>query len=247
MKWYKHLSDSLNDPDISEIMDKFGSDGYVAFFGILEIMTRNFNQNDGESYTISVKYLRKSLRVSEQKLRNILTFPKFFKRISSEFSNGSVTLKCPKLLDMLETYDRQAKYREQAKLRNDYVTVTKKLHTEEEVEEEGEEEVDSKEYKERVKWFTEIWERYPNKDGKKAAERHFMASVLTQQDFTDINTALDNYLASEKVAEGFIKNGSTWFNNWKDWVNFAGIVKKQDSRLVHNLQAGQKFIERGEK
>ena len=114
------------------------------------------------------------------------------------------------------------------------------------------EDVNNKEKKEDCKgerkgWFNDIWGRYPNKDGKKMAEKHFLASVLTQQDWEDINTALDNYLKSEKVAKGYIKNGSTWFNNWRDWINFTGIANKQDSRLVHNLEAGRKFLERGEK
>jgi hypothetical protein len=66
--------------------------------------------------------------------------------------------------------------------------------------------------------FDTIWSKYPNKDGRKAAERHFISSVKTEQDYKDIQTALNNYLASETVAKGFIKNGSTWFNNWRDWV-----------------------------
>ena len=67
--------------------------------------------------------------------------------------------------------------------------------------------------------FKSIWSRYPNKDGRKEAERHFNASVKTEQDFRDISTAIENYLASKRVADGFIKNGCTWFNNWRDWVS----------------------------
>jgi len=70
--------------------------------------------------------------------------------------------------------------------------------------------------------FEDIWAKYPNKDGKKAAQKHFEAGVVTDQDWLDINKALTNYLQSKKVLEGYIKNGSTWFNNWRDWVNFTG-------------------------
>ena len=66
--------------------------------------------------------------------------------------------------------------------------------------------------------FENVWVRYPNKDGRKAAHKYFMASVKTQKDFDDITRALTNYLASERVKKGFVKNGSTWFNNWRDWV-----------------------------
>jgi len=68
--------------------------------------------------------------------------------------------------------------------------------------------------------FEKIWSKYPNKDGKKAAERHFKASVKTEKDWQDINQALQNYLASERVQKGYVKNGSTWFNNWRDWVDY---------------------------
>lgn len=66
--------------------------------------------------------------------------------------------------------------------------------------------------------FKILWDKYPNKDGRKSAERSFNASILTEQDYKDIGVALDNYLKSEPVAKGFIKNGSTWFNNWRDWI-----------------------------
>lgn len=75
-----------------------------------------------------------------------------------------------------------------------------------------------KEYSAR---FNEVWSKYPNKLGRKQAERHYQASVKTFEDFTLINTALANYLASERVARGFVQNGSTWFNNWRDWIEYT--------------------------
>jgi hypothetical protein len=69
------------------------------------------------------------------------------------------------------------------------------------------------------KWFLEIVSLYPNKDGSKEALRHFKASVKTEKDFADIKQALQNYLKSERVAKGFIKNCSTWFNNWRDYID----------------------------
>lgn len=79
--------------------------------------------------------------------------------------------------------------------------------------------------------FESIWKRYPNKDGKKEAEKHFKASVKTEEDLTAINKALDNYLRSEKVKKGFIKNGSTWFNNWQDWIDIETPQSKTERRL----------------
>jgi hypothetical protein len=63
--------------------------------------------------------------------------------------------------------------------------------------------------------FEEVYKRYPNKKGKKAALAHFNASVKTEQDWLNINKALDNYLKSETVKKGFVRNASTWFNDWE--------------------------------
>lgn len=68
--------------------------------------------------------------------------------------------------------------------------------------------------------FEILWFIYPKKLGKKEAERHFYASVKTDQDFTEIKTALNNFKSS-RVAKGdpqFIPHGATFFNNWRDWV-----------------------------
>jgi len=78
--------------------------------------------------------------------------------------------------------------------------------------------------------FNRVWLRYPNKDGKKKALKSFISSVKSEVDWRRINKALDNYLSCRKVREGYIKNGSTWFNNWEDWEDFVNpIGDKQTS------------------
>ncbi len=70
--------------------------------------------------------------------------------------------------------------------------------------------------------FSTIWDKYPNKDGKKSAERHFLATVKTKKDFADITKALDNYKKHLDCNDWKKpKNGSTWFNNWKDWTDWV--------------------------
>jgi hypothetical protein len=82
----------------------------------------------------------------------------------------------------------------------------------------------------REKWFDEVWQKYPNKDGKKHAKRHFFNSVKTQDDYARITRALENYIGSERVRGGFIKNGSTWFNDWEGWVDYSEEGKRVTSR-----------------
>ncbi len=80
--------------------------------------------------------------------------------------------------------------------------------------------------------FEELWNRYPRKDGKKAAYKHFMASVKTLEDMEGIKQAHKNYisyLSENQIEIKYIKMGSTWFNNWGDWLNLQ--ISDKESNL----------------
>jgi len=69
--------------------------------------------------------------------------------------------------------------------------------------------------------FETVWSRYPRKDGKKEALRHYWASVKTTEDMEDLCDALiayQKYLKDNDISTVYTKQGSTWFNNWRDWV-----------------------------
>lgn len=66
--------------------------------------------------------------------------------------------------------------------------------------------------------FNLVWKKYPRRIGRKAALRHYLASVKTPEDEVLLQTALGNYLKSKTVHDGYIQHGSTWFNNWRDYV-----------------------------
>lgn len=86
------------------------------------------------------------------------------------------------------------------------------------------------------KWFDELWLRYPNKDGKKHAKRHFESSVKTGEDYARISKALENYLQSKRVREGYVKNASTWFNGWQDWENYTEEVLSGEKSSLERLR-----------
>lgn len=67
--------------------------------------------------------------------------------------------------------------------------------------------------------FEDVWSKYPKRVGKKDALRHFNASVKNENDVDNLWVALGNYLKSERVYNGFIQNGGTFFNNWRDWID----------------------------
>jgi hypothetical protein len=88
--------------------------------------------------------------------------------------------------------------------------------------------------------FEEIWKLYPNSQGKKNARRHFFASVKTAADMERIKKALDNYQLSKNFKKGFIKNGSTWFNEWQDWENPKPAMMEDPAA---NQPSGPGFID----
>lgn len=95
-------------------------------------------------------------------------------------------------------------------------------------------------------YFEKIWKQYPDKVGKRAALRHYSASVKTEQDFRDIQTALETYKCSRRVGRGFIQNGSTWFNNWRDWLDYEEpkieqITDEQIDIKKHNEEVLKKW------
>jgi hypothetical protein len=74
MKWFKHLSGSLKDSIIFEAIEKFGGDGYLVFFGTLEMMADEFDVYQPDRVTLSLKKMTNLLQLSRQKTVRILRF-----------------------------------------------------------------------------------------------------------------------------------------------------------------------------
>ena len=93
--------------------------------------------------------------------------------------------------------------------------------------------------------FENIWKEYPNRQGKKEALRHFKATVRTAEDLGSLRKAMTQYLNSGNVKNGFIKNGSTWFNEWRDWIEPSETMMKGNGNGTtrggnfQNSQAGR--------
>ena len=74
MKWFKHISDSLDDPFIFDLMTEFKSDGYVVFFGVIEIYSKfnkfrfgncNIGQKSTPGKTFTPRQLRECMGLSK--------------------------------------------------------------------------------------------------------------------------------------------------------------------------------------
>lgn len=84
--------------------------------------------------------------------------------------------------------------------------------------------------KDNIGHFEKLWSKYPEKIGKKKALSSYKSSVKTDSNREDIETALKNYINSERVKKGFVQNGATWFGNWADWVEYKGTEKPKPTR-----------------
>ena len=90
--------------------------------------------------------------------------------------------------------------------------------------------------------FASIWGAFPgNLDGKRAALRHFNATVKNLDDFQSIQGAMTNYERHlEENPDKPPKNGSTWFNNWRDWIEWQPwMAGKNGKREPVAPQIGQ--------
>jgi hypothetical protein len=112
MQWFKHLTSSHEDPDISDAWDKFGPIGPLIFWVILEIYGREFSRLNGRGQlTLSWKYFLNKVRTKRKTSENILAFYRERSRILSEIFPECVKIKIPKFLEMSSNWVRREKRR----------------------------------------------------------------------------------------------------------------------------------------
>ena len=111
MKWFKHLVDSGDDPNIDDSFTLFGPAGPYVFFRTLEVMSREFDIHNPGKNEFSVEFLRKKYRVSWQKTLKILKFFDERGRIFLAFPNSerlpAISLYCPKLEHLTDEYTQK--------------------------------------------------------------------------------------------------------------------------------------------
>jgi hypothetical protein len=65
--------------------------------------------------------------------------------------------------------------------------------------------------------FDDLWSRYPRKQGKKDALRHYTTARKCGISYETISNGLDayiDYIRRNGIEKGFIKYGSSWFCEW---------------------------------
>ena len=116
MKWFKHISDSLDDPFINELLDDFGSDAYIVFFGTIEVYSREFSPELSWKLDVKVKHLCRKTRTSVAKLKKILSK---IHKWEVEYKDDRVCIFIPKFTQLLDNYTRNTNPASKEKLASD--------------------------------------------------------------------------------------------------------------------------------
>jgi len=169
---------------------------------------------------------------SEQEMVNV-THYKTLKALQQRLNSHSITLQqaVNKVLEDAQGIEYKRKisrettrrYREKIELSDTSLDTTEKRR-----EEKRREEL----YKER---FEITWKNYPKKAGKPKAEEYFKKSVITDQDYQDIQNALKNYLELLKIDTWRQpKDGQGWFNPqiWKGFIDYEQYQTPEEKRAA---------------
>ena len=107
MKWFKHLADSHNDPDLCVAREKFGHAALTVFWLTLELYAKEFDHYDpGTDGFIRLSWVdyRNKLRIKTKQTEFILTFYQNRGRIISKRDGEYLLVKIPKFVDMADEY-----------------------------------------------------------------------------------------------------------------------------------------------
>jgi len=158
LRWFKHLSDSHNDPDLSVAWDKFGDAGVTVFWVTMEMYAKEFEHLDKNSdgfLKIGLKNYRRTLRKTFIKVESILNFYQKKSRIFFKIEGDYILFKIPKFIELSDNYSRLREFR---KKHNDNKMITPRLHPEVEVEVE-----EDKEVKKDVNYCQEVFNYWNSK------------------------------------------------------------------------------------
>jgi hypothetical protein len=106
LKWFKHHTDSLDDPFIQELMDEYSHLGYAIWFGLIEIICKETGKDLTKEFECSPKYLRRKLRTSLVKLRQVLEYCQTSGRLLVDFSGEKWKFQIPKIAEIKDNYTK---------------------------------------------------------------------------------------------------------------------------------------------
>jgi len=111
MKWIQHYSDAGRDEVLSGLCDRFGTEGYGAWWLIVEAIAEQIHDKPRDFAEYSLKKWREICGISAKKLQKMLNFLEKNKKVSVENSekDGIICLKIriPKILEIADEYTKK--------------------------------------------------------------------------------------------------------------------------------------------
>lgn len=88
--------------------------------------------------------------------------------------------------------------------------------------------------------FDQLWQQYPNKQGKQKAFIAYQKAIKNGATFEEVMQGIQNYnffIEQTRLEQQFVKHGSTWFNQhgWED--DYTVIEREQRPRTVAEKNA----------
>lgn len=224
MKWFKHISDSLDDPFIFDLMAQHGDAGYVIFFGILEIYAREFHPEDGWKLEISWNYLRTKLhRTRNKQIENILRSIQVKNKWEIVLTDNDVSIFIPKFKELLDDWTT----RKVSKAKENYVVTTEKLQ----YQEDKDKEKDKKNIYTPL-FFEDFWKAYPKRNGKKVGRKECLEyfKSFANGDRELVIIAAQNYAKSKDAKDGYARDPIRFLKKdfWKDWIETPKTINESE-------------------
>ncbi len=223
MKWFKHITDSLDDPFIFELMTKYGSDGYVVFFGILEIYSREFKTELGWKLSVTRDYLKKKLcKRQDTLIIKSLEHIKNSGKWDVEISQDRITIFIPKFRELLDESTLKKLRESEKSFRNSSGIVPKNEPTDIDIDKDTPI-VPITKKKLNGEAFGLFWRVYPKKKSRGQAEKAFKKINPDEQLLASMIAKIEQAKKSEqwqKDGGQFIPYPATWLNakGWEDEI-----------------------------
>lgn len=107
MRWFKHMTDMLDDTFVVKLMDQYGLEGYGFWVGILELYAKYAKDNCGDWVEIPGTILEQKLRIRRAKVQKLLNFCSESGKFEHRLSWISLELKIPKMASLKDEYGRK--------------------------------------------------------------------------------------------------------------------------------------------
>lgn len=226
MKWFKHISDSLDDPFVFELLRRYGGDGYLTFFGILEIYSREFHTEAGWKLNTTQAYLKSKLYKRQSTLIvKSLEYIKNSGKWDVEFNGDNISIFIPKFRELLDESTLKKLREHEQSFRNSSGTIPKTEATEED----KDKDINIVSRKD----FDLFYKAYPNKKAPAQALKAWKKLNGTRPPIESIIEAIKKQVEWRKNANGQFrppwKHPATWLNGacWNDEADMEDSKKEE--------------------